>query len=346
MAAPDPPSDVLKRSTDARYQPGTLSDNPRVTTVVSHLNSARTIAECVRRLARQTFPANQHRIVIVDAGSTDGSIQILRSLNIGNLDLVMEPGCSEAQGQNIGAKSADGDILFFTNSDVYVPPDWINRHVDWQRRGYPIVGGRVAWGGDRYAFAWNYPNWVGVDHGITPGHGLGFGNASIRRDLFDLCGGIPEIHPHQDMEFVLRAASLGATLVLDPEIMVYHDHPFESLRGSLVRSYKYTKNHLVVARFYYGRLAPSSGSPLSGPVVVVPALLKELLGLTGYRAFRDWHRVAQEHSIDIGLVEFMYLRYAARLTGYIAGVLHGLLRPDAISPYRRADLSAATFLGP
>lgn len=323
-----------------RFRAHPLPQCPTVVTVVSHLNSIRTIVQCIERLASQTYPVNRHRIIVVDAGSTDGSIEAVRQLNVSNLELVVEQQCTEAQGQNLGARRSDADVIFYTNSDVYVPSDWIERHVRWQAEGYPIVGGRVAWGGDRYAFSWNYPNWARVDHGITPGRGLGFGNASIRRDLYERCGGIHEIHPHQDMEFVLRAISMGARMVLDPEIVVYHDHPFESLRGSLLRSFQYTNNHLTVARGFYGQLSPGAASPLAGPNVVLPAFLKELLGVTGYRAFRDWRQVGRDHSIDIGLLEFLFLRFAGRLPGYVLGVIHSLIRPQTIAPYKSRRLSS------
>lgn len=299
--------------------------DPSVTIVISHLNSIRTIGQCLAALAAQTYDHGRYEIVVVDAGSTDGSIEVVRELRLPNLRLIVDVGCSEPAGQNIGAERSKGDLIFFTNSDIYTPPDWITRHVGWHRKGYDLVGGRYIWGGDKFAYAWNAPHWGRPDHRMAPGRGVGFGNCSMSRDLYRRCGGIRDLESHQDIDFMLRAEREGARLVVDPDLVVYHDHPFGSLRGSFLRSYGYTFNHLTVIGSFYRQLGGDSRSPFDSPTALAAELLKEVLGLTGVRAYRDSRAIAEPRGLRIGLIEFLYLRYSARELGYFLGVLRGLL---------------------
>jgi len=98
---------------------------PSVSVIVSHFNSARTIRQCLLALSRQNYPTSRFEIIVVDAGSTDGSIEIVNSLKLPNLRQIVSHECTEPEGHNIGIQESTGEILMFTNSDVYVNIDWI-----------------------------------------------------------------------------------------------------------------------------------------------------------------------------------------------------------------------------
>lgn len=305
---------------------GEPSQTPSASIVISHLNSIRTISRCVRALAHQSYDASRYEIVVVDAGSSDGSIEAVKALGIANLRLIVDVGCSEPRGQSVGAESSESDLVFFTNSDIYTPPDWIERHVGWHLHGYDLVGGRYFWGGDKFAYAWNTPRWEKPDQMMAPGRGVGFGNCSVGRELYRKCGGVRDLASHQDIDFMLRALNEGGRILVDPDIVVYHDHPFGSLRGSLLRSSGYTTNHVAVIRSFRESASRASGVAFSSPTMVAGDLLRELLGVTGVRAYRETRDTAAERGIVIGLTEFLYLRYSARELGYLLGLLRSVFR--------------------
>jgi len=128
-----------------------------VSIIISHYNSARTIHQCLTAISHQDYPQSCFEIIVVDAGSTDGSIDVVRDLKIPNLKLLVVKDCTESEGQNIGIKESKGEVLMFTNSDIYVKSDWIQRHIVWLDSGYDLVRGRVFWGGDKFTFSWNMP---------------------------------------------------------------------------------------------------------------------------------------------------------------------------------------------
>jgi glycosyltransferase involved in cell wall biosynthesis len=288
--------------------------------IVSHLNSSRTIGECIAHLLRQDYPTTLFHITVVDGGSTDGSVGIVNQFRAPNLSQLIQPGCSEAEGQIRGVEAADTDVIMFTNSDVYVPNDWVSRHVVWLQSGYDLVGGKVFWGGDKYAFTWNMPRPKSPRHVQEEGLGLGFSNCSTTRVFFRRVGGVKDLSSQQDTEFAFRAVRQGGKMILDPQLEVYHDHPFGSFRASFIRAFGYGRNHVLVMRAAYGRIVAGSGAPAMMPP---SALVKELTCVNGTKAYNEHLAVALSMGIQSSLVEFLFIRLFSTKLGQMVGALVG-----------------------
>jgi glycosyltransferase involved in cell wall biosynthesis len=97
---------------------------PSVSFIIPTLNSARTLDQCLRSIRAQDYP--QYEIVLVDAGSTDGTVDLAKQYRVDQiLDNPLQTGES---GKAIGARAARGDILAFVDSDnVLVGTDWLRR---------------------------------------------------------------------------------------------------------------------------------------------------------------------------------------------------------------------------
>src|ERR1700730_16273002 len=295
---------------------------PSVSIIVSFLNSARTIARCLTKILQQDYPSDSFDVVAIDGGSTDGSVQICKKLEgrFNNLRLLALAGCTEPEGQIAGISSSKGDVVMFTNSDVYVPANWIRKHVCWLSSGFDLVGGRVLWGGDKYAFTWNVPCPEGPQYEQQPGMGLGFSNCSVRRTDLLMVGGLGKLQSQHDTEFALRMAKRGGKLILDPAIEVYHDHPLRSFGGSFWRSYGYLRNHVIVSRSAYGRPVP--GSSRTNRLFLWSAL-KEFALINPMTVYRELYPIAKRHDIDVGLAEFIFIRLFSTKLGQAFGILAG-----------------------
>jgi succinoglycan biosynthesis protein ExoA len=302
---------------DSRFK----ENPPLVSVIVSYVNSARTIGRCLDRLLAQDYP--NYCIAVVDGGSVDGSVEIAKTRENSRLSFDLVAGCSESEGQSFGVSLTDSEVVMFTNSDIYVPIDWISRHVAWLQQGYDLVGGRVFWGGDKFAFTWNMPKPKSPRFVQEQGIGLGFSNCSITRTMLEGVGGLSDMKSQHDTEFAFRVVRSGGKMVLDPEIEVYHDHPFRSFKGSFTRSYGYAVNHLLVMRAVYGRIVTGSGSPTMLPI---GSLFKEWTGLAGIAAYKENKEKAQEVGIRVGLLEFLFIRLFSTKLGQMAGVFVGAVK--------------------
>jgi len=272
-------------------------------------------------LLAQDYP--NYRIVVVDGGSVDASAEISRAKECSRLSFYVVKGCSESEGQSLAASLTHSDVIMFTNSDIYVQSDWVTRHVGWLRRGYDLVGGKVFWGGDKFAFTWNMPKPKGPRFVQQPGLGLGFSNCSVTRAKFDGVGGLKNLKSQHDTEFAFRVVMSGGKMVLDPEIEVYHDHPFKSFRGSFTRSFGYAVNHVLVMRAAYGRVVTGSGAPTMLPIT---ALLREWTALAGISTYRENRSKAIQAGIRVGLPEFLFIRLFSTKLGQLTGAFVGAVK--------------------
>jgi len=94
-----------------------------ISVVIPAYNGGRNLDECLNAIERLRTPPNE--LIVVDDGSTDGSVEraVARCVR------VLQTGGREgpAVARNLGAAAATGDIVFFLDADVCVHPDGIDR---------------------------------------------------------------------------------------------------------------------------------------------------------------------------------------------------------------------------
>ncbi|HEU5160957.1 MAG TPA: glycosyltransferase family 2 protein [Streptosporangiaceae bacterium] len=88
--------------------------NPLVSVIVPCYNSTRTLRLCLRSVLDQTYTPIE--LIVVDDGSTDDSAEIAASMGATVVRTSVNSGQSVAR--NLGADHANGEILFFLDSDV------------------------------------------------------------------------------------------------------------------------------------------------------------------------------------------------------------------------------------
>ena len=93
--------------------------------VIPVWNGRRWLDECLGSIERQASPA--HEVIAVDNGSTDGSVEHLRTghPNVTVLELGANTGFAHAVNQ--GIHTAAGDYVAVLNTDVVLEPDWTER---------------------------------------------------------------------------------------------------------------------------------------------------------------------------------------------------------------------------
>lgn len=89
-----------------------------VTVIVAVYNGAATLQQCIDSVASQTFQDVQ--LIIVDGGSTDGTVDLLAA-NASKLSFwISEPDKGIYDAWNKGLKHATGDWILFLGSDDYL----------------------------------------------------------------------------------------------------------------------------------------------------------------------------------------------------------------------------------
>lgn len=187
-----------------------------VSVVIPALNEERFIGSCLRALRAQTVPAE---VIVVDNGSTDGTVEISRALAD---RVIIVPDVGIAGLRQAGAEAASNDIIVTTDSDTVAPPEWLEnllRHfsdMDVAAAGGPVRALNQGPIQDLYA--------SGLSAAASAGLLIG-SNMAYRRDALLRAGGYAKVRKGEDWELATRLRRYGR-VVFDPEAYVYTDVPF------------------------------------------------------------------------------------------------------------------------
>lgn len=121
--------------------PDTMPDGrdwPRVSIVTPSYNQARFIEETIRSVLLQGYPSLEY--IIMDGGSTDGSVETIRRYENRLAYWSSEPDRGAAAALNKGFRHATGEILGFLNTDDFLLPGCLPRIVrEFQRHPFADV---------------------------------------------------------------------------------------------------------------------------------------------------------------------------------------------------------------
>jgi GT2 family glycosyltransferase len=97
----------------------------RAAIVVPNWNGRRWLPGLLASIAAQTVePAD---VVVVDNGSTDGSLELLRERGVRTLALGRNTGFAHAANRGIAAAAPAAEAIALLNTDVELEPDWLER---------------------------------------------------------------------------------------------------------------------------------------------------------------------------------------------------------------------------
>jgi glycosyltransferase involved in cell wall biosynthesis len=103
---------------------GTL---PLVTVIIPNYNYGRFIEKCIDSVIEQTYPNIE--IIVVDDGSTDNSVEILETFT-NQITLIKTKNNGSIVARNYGLLHANGEYICYLDSDDYMLPSRILRHLE------------------------------------------------------------------------------------------------------------------------------------------------------------------------------------------------------------------------
>lgn len=205
--------------------------------VVPVYRSQQTLRGCLTALGRQRFSA--YEVILVDS-SPDGACGEIAAALPGTRYLRADRRLYPQEARNRGAAEARGELLVFTDPDVYPEPDWLGRLVAAHRRtGHVVVGALGCHGRrwlDRGIHFCKFSKWLPggpprpVDMSPTA-------NMLIPRSLFVSVGGFPGDLFQGDTNLSWELARRGRVLWLEPSAVVEHHH-LSDLRSFLRERYE------------------------------------------------------------------------------------------------------------
>jgi glycosyltransferase involved in cell wall biosynthesis len=120
-----------------------LTAIPRISIVIPSLNQGRFIEETIRSIVDQGWPDLE--LVIIDAGSTDETLAVIRKYEEAIAFWISEPDRGQADAINKGLRKATGQIVtWFGADDVYAAGIFAAVAEAWRRNPNAIYAAPVA----------------------------------------------------------------------------------------------------------------------------------------------------------------------------------------------------------
>ncbi len=94
-----------------------------ISVVIPLYNKEKSIASTLRTVLNQTF--SDYEIVIVNDGSTDGSVEEIEKVQDDRIRLVHQPNAGVSAARNRGIEEAKGDLIAFLDADDEWKPEYL-----------------------------------------------------------------------------------------------------------------------------------------------------------------------------------------------------------------------------
>jgi len=210
--------------------------------VIPTYNKKKTLQMTLQALNCQDYDFDKFEVIIVDDGSTDGTIKEIKNL-IPKLkfktSILSQTNQGPASARNRGIKKARGKIVLIINNDTIATSDLVKRHFEFHQKHpdekFGLLG-YVTWHPDLRVTPFMY--WL--EHGgpyfsfsEIKGRKAGWErfwtcNISLKKKFLLENGLLNEEFPYaawEDIELGYRLGKAGLQLLYDKHAVGYHYHP-------------------------------------------------------------------------------------------------------------------------
>ncbi len=240
--------------------------------VIVNFNLKKDTAECIKSLLKAN--ASLEQIIVVDNGSTDGSVAYLREEFGEDLDCIEAlQNLGYANGANLGIQQSlntGAELILVMNNDTVVAPDFLLelKNIARQNPEYAIFGplilyfdqpnkiwyfGSRLFPGTMMAFSQNryrenmnkFPAVVPID--FVNGCGM-----MVRREVFERIGLFDTSYfmYAEEVDLCWRARLSGFKLAVAPRARMYHKISATAMRQPFIMRYYATRNQIWFYRRY------------------------------------------------------------------------------------------------
>jgi len=214
----------------------------RVSVIVTVKNEAPTVRRLLDSLAAQTRPPDE--VVIVDGGSTDGTVEVLEEYAAGGslpLKVLVRPRTNISQGRNAAIAVVSGEIIASTDAGVRLSPNWLEELVSPFREGVYVVSGFFAPDPQSVFETAMSATVLPVLADVKPEKFLPSSRSvAFRKEAWEQVGGYPEWLDYcEDLVFDFKLRELGP-FAFAPQALAYF-RPRTNLAAFFRQYYRYAR---------------------------------------------------------------------------------------------------------
>ncbi len=307
-----------------------MAGQPLVSIITPSYNQAQYLEETIRSVLGQGYPNLEY--LVVDGGSTDGSVDIIRRYADGISWWVSEPDQGQADAINKGLKRARGEVVAWLNSDDLYLPGAIRQAVDALQQNPAasmVYGDGVLVDAEKHILDWHrYPDLSTLDlmcWGVLLQPAV-----FMRRSMLEKAGYLdPEYHLILDHELWLRLSLEGPLVHVNAFWAGERTHPeaktmaaaagFVGEAEKLLSVFEKDLRYQEIVSAHRKKITASthsfSGRRLIDSRQYRKALshFRKVLGIRPAEALRYWYKVVQALMGALGFEPaFLWYRAARR----------------------------------
>lgn len=220
-----------------------MTDNrntiPLISIITVSYNSVKTIEQTILSVINQNF--KDYEYIIIDGGSTDGTVDIIKKYQKQISFWISEPDGGIYDAMNKGLKLAQGKLISLLNSDDWFEKDCLNYVANWYELNPNI---------DLFHGLLRFINTDG-EPDLIIGHYSSYLNSGmiehptcfIKKDLYDRIGPFDlNYKSASDYDWMLKAKIEEAKFLLIPEILT------NFRRGGMSGSFTGTYEELLIQK--------------------------------------------------------------------------------------------------
>ena len=199
---------------------------PRISIVTPSFNQAQYLEQTILSVLNQNYPNLEY--VIIDGGSTDGRVEIIRKYEKDINYWVSEKDNGQAEAIHRGFSMTTGEILGWLNSDDYYLPGALFKVADAYRcnpKAELVIGGYAAVQADGkrickyYAFKQDFLSF------LCAGQYAGQMACFWKRSAYIAIGGIDlNLQYCLDYDLILRLSRRGEPIIIDNSLACFRLH--------------------------------------------------------------------------------------------------------------------------
>lgn len=222
---------------------GNVSNMKRLSVIIPVYKVEEYIGRCIQSVIAQDISPDQYEIIVVDDGSPDRSIDVVRGFQKehDNIRIVTRRNGGLSAARNSGLDAACGTYVWFVDSDDWIKSDCMGKMLetaDRERLDVLCFNARIYHGPDNIIEIPSSTDregeiFTGMDFIVKVNTIPSAWSALYRRDfLIDFGLRFYEGILHEDQEFTPRAYSLARRIAYIPEHIYYY---FQR-QGSIMKS--------------------------------------------------------------------------------------------------------------
>lgn len=210
-----------------------------ISVVIPTYNRKPILEKCLRALEQQVIPAGSpitgYEVVVVDDGSTDGTVDWLQaSSDFPHVRLLEQPHLGPAAARNRGVEQAQGDIIVFIDSDLVVTETFLHSHAEGLQAAQQRFGTDRCFTYGAVINTCNFDQPTSEPFKVTDFSNAYFatGNVAIPKHWLEQAGLFDtgfQLYGWEDLELGVRLKNLGVQMLKWPQAVGYHWHPAFSL---------------------------------------------------------------------------------------------------------------------